>query len=143
MEPYQWQGKCPYEPCKAGILMNCSRQSGKSNVRLYHRAAPVRILAGFSRLLVSPSLRKSGELLKIVTGYLARLPDWSTGGREQDVFPVYPTAAGAYQLPGTEQTIRGYGGVNLIVVDELRGSTDALITGLTPMLAVSGGRLLD
>jgi hypothetical protein len=123
------------------ILMNCSRQSGKStcaSIIALHRCV---FWPGSLALLVSPSLRQSGELLKIVTGYLARLPDVSRVEENKMSFQL-SNGSRCISLPGTEQTIRGYGGVNLIVVDEAARVDDALITGLTPMLAVSGGRLL-
>jgi hypothetical protein len=45
-------------------------------------------------------------------------------------------------LPSTEQTIRGYSGVRLLVVDEAARVPDALYFAVRPMLAVSGGRLV-
>jgi hypothetical protein len=45
-------------------------------------------------------------------------------------------------LPGTEQTVRGYGGVDLVVIDEMARVSDELIISLSPMIATSGGRLI-
>lgn len=45
-------------------------------------------------------------------------------------------------LPGTEKTIRGFSGVDLLVVDEASRVTDELYYAVRPMLAVSGGRLM-
>ena len=45
-------------------------------------------------------------------------------------------------LPGKEETIRGYSGVRLLVVDEAARVDDALYYSVRPMLAVSGGRLV-
>jgi hypothetical protein len=45
-------------------------------------------------------------------------------------------------LPGKEETIRGYSGVRLLVVDEASRVSDALYYSIRPMLAVSGGRLV-
>ncbi len=45
-------------------------------------------------------------------------------------------------LPGKEQTIRGYSGVALLVVDEAARVPDELYQSVRPMLAVSGGRLV-
>ena len=45
-------------------------------------------------------------------------------------------------LPGTEKTIRGFSGVDLLVVDEASRVDDALYYAVRPMLAVSGGRLM-
>jgi phage FluMu gp28-like protein len=45
-------------------------------------------------------------------------------------------------LPGTERTIRGFSGVDLLIVDEAARVDDGLYHAVRPMLAVSGGRLL-
>ena len=45
-------------------------------------------------------------------------------------------------LPGTEKTVRGYSGVDLIILDEASRVADELYYATRPMLAVSGGRLL-
>src|SRR5215475_7355687 len=42
-------------------------------------------------------------------------------------------------LPGSEKTIRGYSGANLIILDEASRIEDELIAGLTPMLATTNG----
>jgi phage FluMu gp28-like protein len=45
-------------------------------------------------------------------------------------------------LPGKEQTIRGFSGVNLLVVDEAARVSEDLYQAIRPMLAVSGGRII-
>jgi hypothetical protein len=45
-------------------------------------------------------------------------------------------------LPGTEKTVRGFSGVDLLIVDEAARVADELYLATRPMLAVSGGRLL-
>jgi hypothetical protein len=45
-------------------------------------------------------------------------------------------------LPGQEQTVRGYAGVSLLVVDEAARVPDGLYYSVRPMLAVSDGRLI-
>ena len=45
-------------------------------------------------------------------------------------------------LPGTEENIRGYSAVDLLVIDEAARVIDELYYATRPMLAVSGGRLL-
>jgi phage FluMu gp28-like protein len=45
-------------------------------------------------------------------------------------------------LPGTEKTIRGNSGVDLLVVDEAARVPDELYYAVRPMLAVSAGRLM-
>ena len=45
-------------------------------------------------------------------------------------------------LPGTEETVRGFSGVRLLVVDEAARVDDPLYFSIRPMLAVSGGRMV-
>ena len=45
-------------------------------------------------------------------------------------------------VPGREQTVRGYGAVDLIVVDEAARVPDELFHSIRPMLAVSDGRII-
>jgi hypothetical protein len=45
-------------------------------------------------------------------------------------------------LPGTEKTVRGFSGADLLIVDEAARVDDALYYAVRPMLAVSGGRLM-
>jgi hypothetical protein len=45
-------------------------------------------------------------------------------------------------LPGSEKTIRGFSGVDLLILDEAARVDDALYHAIRPMLAVSGGKLM-
>lgn len=45
-------------------------------------------------------------------------------------------------LPGKEETIRGFSGVALLIVDEAARVPDALYQAVRPMLAVSGGQII-
>jgi len=45
-------------------------------------------------------------------------------------------------LPGSERTIRGFSGANLLLVDEASRVDDELYYAIRPMLAVSGGSLM-
>ncbi len=45
-------------------------------------------------------------------------------------------------LPGSEQTIRGFSGATLLILDEASRIEDPLYYSVRPMLAVSGGRLV-
>lgn len=122
------------------VLLNCSRQAGKSTVSallaLYeavHRpSAPV--------LLLAPALRQSRELfLKVKES--ARL----AGVRITDESAERIILDGGGRivcLPGNEATVRGFSGVGLLVVDEASRVPDALYYAVRPMLAVSAGRIV-
>lgn len=153
----------------ARVILLCSRQVGKSTV-----AAALALLTAICEapalvLVVSPSERQSGELLRKVRDFYAALsrPRKLAG-------PVLPYAKvhgegaaldAAWQalpakeresalqlhlkngsriigLPGKLATILGYSGVSLLIVDEAARVADDLYRGVRPMLATSRGRLL-
>lgn len=140
-EPDPWQAAL-LQSDEPRILVNCSRQAGKSttagvlatHTALYLPRSPI--------ILLSPSLRQSQELFrKCLEAYRA-------AGR-----PVQPEAetkltlelqngSRIISLPSSEATIRGFSGVRLLIVDEASRVPDELIAAVRPMLAVSGGRLI-
>jgi terminase large subunit-like protein len=122
------------------MLLNCSRQSGKtttSRVLVTHTAV---YQPGALVLLISPSLRQSGEAFRGVEA-LVRL-----AGAEVVESTKLSLALGngsrVVSLPASEDTIRGYAGVTLVVEDEAARVEDSLYFSVRPMLAVSGGRLV-
>jgi len=139
--PDPWQVEVLRSPAQR-LLLNCCRQSGKSTTTAalaMHRAlyAP-----GSLVLLLSPSQRQSGELFRKC------LDVYGAAGR-----PCPPEAQSALRLelengsrvvalPGKEGTIRGFSGVDLLIIDEASRVDDALYGSVRPMLAVSGGRLV-
>lgn len=139
--PDDWQKNALQCPSKR-VLMNCSRQSGKSTVasiRALHRCV---FNPGALVLLCSPSLRQSSELFKIFTGLLHKVPGVTLIEENKTTVTLSNTSR-CIALPGSEVTLRGYGAVSLIVLDEASRISDALITGLLPMLAISNGTLLS
>jgi hypothetical protein len=140
-EPDPWQAELLRSRPQRSLLL-CTRQAGKSittaavavHEAIYHAPALV--------LLLAPALRQSQELFKKVADHYNQLDQ-----------PVPVESATALQmrlsngsrivaLPGKEQTIRGFSGVSLLVVDEAARVPDELYYAIRPMLAVSGGRLL-
>ena len=124
------------------MLLNCSRQSGKSTVTALLGVHTAIYQPGALVLLLSPSLRQSQELFKKCLSVYRTLDR-----------PVPPEAKSALRLelengsrivslPGKETTIRGYSGVGLLVIDEAARVPDALYYSIRPMLAVSAGRLI-
>lgn len=124
------------------ILLNCSRQAGKSTVvsalalhtALFTRRALV--------LLVSPSQRQSGEIFrKVVDLYLALGQPLPARAHTQLRLEL-ANGSRILCLPGREATIRSFGGVRLLVLDEAARIPDDLYRSVRPMLAVSQGRLV-
>jgi hypothetical protein len=123
--------------------MLCCRQSGKSTVAAALALKAALLNPGSLVLLLSPTLRQSGELFK---DKVRRL--YNALGRpvatKQDTQLTMELANGSriVALPGDEQTIRGYSNVSLLVVDEAARVLDPLYFSIRPMLAVSGGALV-
>ncbi len=124
------------------VLLNCSRQSGKSTTvaaLALHRALfwPDSLI-----LLLSPSLRQSGELFRKVLDLFDALgKQRRPAGRSQHRLEL-ANGSRIIGLPGREDTIRGFSDVALLVIDEAARVPDDLYRSVRPMLAVSQGRLI-
>ena len=124
---------------KRGIL-NCSRQWGKSTITAAKAIHHAYHSADSLTLVVSPSLRQSGEFLRKTTGFLRKLGIKPKGDGDNDLSLVLPNKSRIVGLPGTEATIRGFS-ASLILVDEAARVSDDLYMTIRPMMAVTGGTL--
>lgn len=141
LTPDPWQRRLLLAPQRQ-LLLNCSRQSGKSrtvSVLALHTAL---FRPDSLTLLVSPSLRQSGELFrKVLEGYHAVgafVPATTVTQTRLEL----SNGSRVVSLPGREDTIRSFGGVNLLIIDEAARVPDDLYRAVRPMLAVSNGRLV-
>ncbi len=124
------------------ILLNCSRQCGKSTSVAALALHTILFRAGALVLLLSRAQRQATELFRKVLDFYHALDR-----------PVAATAVSALKLelangsrivalPGKEANIRSYSGVALLIIDEAARVPDDLYRTVRPMLAVSGGRLV-
>lgn len=121
------------------IILNCSRQSGKSTTAALlslHEALYKKHLV----LLLSPSLRQSQELFRKVLDMLRGL-EAPPIDAESKLRLEFKKGGRIISLPGKEETIRGYSGVDLLIVDEASRVEEPLYFSVRPMLAVSKGRI--
>jgi hypothetical protein len=124
------------------LLLLCSRQAGKSTITsilavhcaLYQPASLV--------LLLSPTLRQSGELFKKCAGVYQALGRPVPSDSESALQLELENGSRIVSLPGKEGTIRGFSGVRLLAIDEAAWVPDDLYLAVRPMLAVSQGRLV-
>ncbi len=124
------------------VLMNISRQAGKSTmsaVIALHRAL---YFPGSLVLCLAPAERQSKELFSKIVGFYRTLHDAPPPDSDRKLGMHLANGSRIEALPGTERTIRGFSGVDLLVVDEAARVDDGLVYAVKPMLAVSGGRLL-
>jgi len=141
IEPDEWQAELLREDTRR-VLLNCSRQSGKSTLAALialHRALyyPESLV-----LILAPAMRQSVEAFgKVLAAYRALgrpVPPRS----EQKMSLELDNGSRIVSLPGTEKTVRGYSGAALLIVDEAARVEDTLYFAIRPMLAVSGGELM-
>src|SRR6266487_4221802 len=124
------------------LLLNCSRQSGKSldaavladHTALYEPHSLI--------LLLSPSLRQSQELFRQCLEIYRALDRPVPAEAESALRLELENHSRIVSLPGKETTIRGLSGVRLLIIDEASRVPDELYMAVRPMLAVSGGRLV-
>lgn len=125
-------------------LLCCSRQSGKSTTAAALALKTALLSPGSLVLLLSPTLRQSGELFrdKVRRLYQDLGRPVPTTGQDSALGMELANGSRIISLPGDEGTIRGYSGVALLVIDEAARVSDDLYRAVRPMLAVSGGRLV-
>lgn len=139
--PDPWQKQILFSTERQNLL-NCSRQSGKSTT-----VAALALHTALSRpsslvLLLSPSLRQSLELFrKVIECYAAIGRPIAARAFNQTRLEL-ETRSRVVCLPGKEETIRSFSGVDLLVIDEAARVPDDLYRAVRPMLAVSQGRLV-
>ena len=124
------------------VLLNCSRQSGKSTmsaVIALHRAL---YYPGSLVLCLAPALRQSQELFGKVADFYCDLGRPVAPQGERKLSLELENGSRIITLPGSEKTIRGFSGAALLLVDEASRVDDALYFAIRPMLAVSGGALV-
>ena len=124
------------------VLLNCCRQSGKSTIAALLALHLALYQPGSLALLLSPSLRQSQELFKKMIDSYGGLADPVPTERESALRIELQNGSRVISLPGKEATVRGYSGVDLLVIDEASRVADDLYYTVRPMLAVSGGRLV-
>jgi len=139
--PDPWQANV-LRSAASRLLLNCSRQSGKSTITSVLAMHTALYTSGSLVLLLSPSLRQSGELFKKCIATYRDLGRPVSPESETALTLTLDNGSRIVSLPGSKDgTIRGYSGVNLLVIDEAAWVADSLYMSVRPMLAVSGGRL--
>jgi hypothetical protein len=122
------------------ILLNITRQGGKSTVAAIIALQNALCNPGSVSLLVSPGLRMSSELFKKVATMWKYLGQ-PIGGDLTQLSLTLRNGSRVIALPGSETYIRGFA-ADLIIEEEAARTPDELHEAIRPMLAVTGGRLL-
>jgi hypothetical protein len=133
----------PDEPWQADLLRsqhartvcNMSRQVGKSTTCAILALWTALYCSGSLILLVSPSLRQSQELFLTFMNFYRLLKDQPPLPQESALRATFPNGSRVIALPGSPDSIRGFAGADLIILDEAARIEDTLIAALTPMTA--------
>jgi len=147
-KPGEWLGLAPDErqaellrsPARR-LLLNCTRQWGKSTITAAKAVERAQTRAGSLTLVLSPSARQSGEFLRKAAAFLRRLDIKPRGDGANEISLLFPNGSRIVGLPGTESTVRGFSAVSLMLIDEAARVPDELYVAVRPMLAVGNGDL--
>src|ERR671915_642523 len=114
------------------VLLNCSRQSGKSTmsaVIAFHRAL---YHPGSLILCLAPALRQSQELFVKIAGFYRDLGRPISPIGERKLSLELENGSRIVTLPGTERTVRGFSSVDLLILDEAARVDDSLFFATKP-----------
>lgn len=120
-------------------ILNCSRQWGKSTVCSIKALHRMYTEAESFVLVISPSERQSREFLRKTRAMVRKLGYKIRGDGDNKVSLLLPNGSRMVGLPCNEDTIRGFSGVSLLLVDEAAKVPDELYLTVRPMIAVSRG----
>jgi phage terminase large subunit len=138
-DPWQRELLLSREPY---LLLNCARQTGKSTTVAAVALYQLLTAPGSLVLVVAPAERQSHELFrKVIHAYQALGQPVSSIRSNQSELELANDSR-LVALPGREETIRSFSGVDLLILDEASRVPDDLYRSVRPMLAVSQGRLL-
>jgi len=140
-DPDPWQSDVLRSPARR-MLLNCSRQSGKSTTTAAIAMHQALYVDDSLVLLLSPSQRQSAELFRKLAAMYTATGATVPPKAESALRLELENGSRVISLPAKEATIRGYSGVALLLIDEASRVPDDLYASVRPMLATSGGRLV-
>jgi hypothetical protein len=136
--PDLWQADVLRSDSKK-IILNCSRQSGKSATTAVLSSHKAIYNSNSLTLIVCPSERQSGELLRKIKAILSKTPDVDFD-RKSTLTVELSNGSRILALPSSESNIRTFSAVDLLILDEASRIDDAVFFAVRPMLAVSNGQ---
>jgi hypothetical protein len=125
------------------ICLNCCRQAGKSSVVAVKSLSIAQNEPKSLILLLSRSLRQSGELARKVFHCYESSGRQVSPESETTLALELSNGSRILALPGGDEgAIRGFSGVRALVLDEAARIPDALWVAVRPMIAVSRGSIM-
>jgi hypothetical protein len=130
-QPDSWQRQLLRSRARQ-VLLNCSRQSGKSTCTAALALHQALYQPGLI-LLLAPALRQSLELFRKVKAFAAALDLPNEAIEAETSLRIELGNGGRIEtLPGKEGTIRGFSAVSLLIVDEAARVPDELYRAVRP-----------
>lgn len=133
-----WQSAVLRSDARRALLL-CSRQSGKSTCTALAALHTALFAAGLV-VIVSPSQRQSGEMIRTIRGFAVHLG--LVLATESVLKLEFDGGGRIIALPGSERTVRGLAAASLVIIDEASRVDDELLAATRPMLATTNGRLI-
>ena len=125
------------------VIENVSRQAGKSTCSACMAVHQAVFFPGSLVLVVSPTLRQSGELQRKAMNFYDKVDPLHKGLAEDTKLSIQLTnGSRIIALPGHEDNLRGYSAPSLIIEDESARVSDELYIAVRPMLATNNARLI-
>jgi hypothetical protein len=134
-----WQAKLLRSRSRK-IILNCSRQSGKSTTCALlglHESVYRRPSFG---LVIAPSQDQSSELMLKFNEFRGALDLGSDYLEDNKLAIRFANGNRFIARPGSEKSARSFSAVTLLLEDEASRVLDELYNSVRPMLAVSSGR---
>ncbi len=125
------------------MLVNCARQSGKSTACAGLAMATALDDAPALILIVSSGLRAAGEMFAKVNAAYVALGKPVPTVADNAVTLSLANGSRVVSLPNQPDSIRSYSGPKLIIADESSRIDDRVFAAISPMLAISNGRLIE
>jgi len=140
--PDPWAQSVMMSPARY-VIENVSRQAGKSTCSAAMAVHQAVFFPGSLILVVSPTLRQSGELQRKSLKFYDAVDPQHKGLVEDAKLSIQlSNGSRIIALPGQEDNLRGYSAPALIIEDEASRVSDDLHVSLRPMLATNSGRLI-
>ena len=119
-------------------ILNCTRQWGKSTMAAIKAVHHALTQPGSLVVVASPSERQSRLLIRKAARMFRQLgiKFKKDGGDTPSI--LLPNDSTIVGLPGNEETVRGYSGASLLLIDEASRLDDSIYYALRPTLAAGG-----
>jgi Terminase large subunit, T4likevirus-type, N-terminal len=124
------------------ILLNCCRQSGKSTMAALIALHEAVYSPSSLTLILAPAERQAKETFSKVLTLYRTLGHTIPPDSSRKLGIELSNASRIEALPGSQRTVRGFSGVDLLILDEASRVDDDLFYATRPMLAVSGGTMM-